>query len=220
VLTKLLTQCLGASPPFESVASWEQALGDEQYLYFEANLPSPPAYREWLAQYLNERMLPIPYVRKRAAKAALRLEGATKVDAILIAPDTGFAVLFEAKVLSDISGGVEFDVLRNQIARNIDVMLDTNPRLAPPLNKRDPTRTCFVLLTPDLFRESKESRLYGWLLDAYQKDDALLARHLPHRSPKDLATVGARLGWLTWEECDAVLAGSCPWLSAAVEDRP
>jgi hypothetical protein len=53
---------------------------------------------------------------------------------VLLAPDTRLAVLFESKVLSDVPGGVEFDVLRNQIARNIDVMLEPNPRLMCPLN--------------------------------------------------------------------------------------
>jgi hypothetical protein len=36
-----------------------------------------------------------------AAQGGHALEGATKVDAMLIAPETGFAVLFEAKVLAD-----------------------------------------------------------------------------------------------------------------------
>jgi len=88
-------------------------------------------------------------LREAGKRRGMRLEGATKVDAVLLAPDTGFAVLFEAKVLADVSGGVEFDVLRNQIARNIDVMLEPNPRVMCPLNQRNPDRSCFVLLTPE-----------------------------------------------------------------------
>ncbi len=38
----------------------------------------------------------------------------------------GVAVLFEAKVLSDISCRIEYDATRNQIARTIDVMLECN----------------------------------------------------------------------------------------------
>jgi hypothetical protein len=120
-------------------------------------------------------------------------------------------VVFEAKVISDISADVQFDVLRNQIARTIDVMLDPNPHLQPPLSKRHPERTCFVLLTPEIFRKNPESRLYGWLLPAYQRDPILLQRHLPHRQLADLESVPKRLGWLTWEDCNRLHPGACPW---------
>jgi hypothetical protein len=147
-------------------------------LYFEVSLPSPPSYQRHLAQQLDERVI-VPYLREAARRRGTRLEGATKVDALLLAPDTGFAVLFEAKALSDISGGVEFDVLRNQIARNIDVMLDRNPRLMWPLNQRNPDRSCFVLMTPEVFRSNRQSRLYGWLYDGYREDPESLQRQLP-----------------------------------------
>jgi hypothetical protein len=42
------------------------------------------------------------------------------------------------KVAADISTGVQFDVLRNQIARTIDVMLEPNAHLQPPLSERHP----------------------------------------------------------------------------------
>jgi hypothetical protein len=73
----------------------------------------------------------------------------TRTDAMLLAAN-GVAVIFEAKVLSDISSHVTFDFARNQLARNIDVMLDANPTLAAPLNLREPERTFLVLLTPAL----------------------------------------------------------------------
>ena len=141
------------------------------------------------------------------------LEGATKVDAMLIAPATGFAVLFEAKVLADASSSIGFDVLRNQLARNIDVMLQPNPNLEDPLPRRRPERTCFVLLTPEIFRSHPESRLYGWLMRDYRTSPAALQRDLPHRAGTDLAAVASRLGWLTWEDCNEVRPGACPWLS-------
>ena len=120
VLVKMLRGCLGAVPPIEGLASWGQALGgdEELELFFEVSLPTPPGYREYLAGRLNERVL-VPYVldsARKAEAAGRALEGATKVDAVLVAPGTGFAVLFEAKVLADASCGIGFDVLRNQIA--------------------------------------------------------------------------------------------------------
>jgi hypothetical protein len=43
-------------------------------------------------------------------------------------PYSGVAVIFEAKVLSDVSTHVRFDLTRNQLARTIDVMLEEEPR--------------------------------------------------------------------------------------------
>jgi hypothetical protein len=119
---------------------------------------------------------------------------------MLIAPDTGFAVVFEAKVLSDASPQVGYDTLRNQIARNIDVLLDLNPRLRALLSARRPDRSCFVLVTPEVLKQHPEGRLYGWLMTSYGAKPDLLAEHLPHRAAGDCATVSQRLGWLTWED--------------------
>jgi hypothetical protein len=47
--------------------------------------------------------------------------------AILLAPKTGVAVIFEAKVLSDVSTQVTFDAARNQLARTIDAMPENLP---------------------------------------------------------------------------------------------
>lgn len=86
---------------------------------------------------------------------------------MLLAPDTAVAVIFEAKVLSDISTHVTFDLARNQLARSIDVMLEANPALAAPLSLRMPERTFLVLLTPALTQPGpagdaiSKSRLYG-----------------------------------------------------------
>jgi hypothetical protein len=137
--------------------SWNQALTRPLELYFEVSLNSLAGYKQWLRSHVDERS-PIPYVRE-AADRARQLEGATHVDALLLAPETHVGVLFEAKVISDCSSTVTFDVLRNQIARNVDVMLDAQPRLHAPLSSRDPDRSAFVLLTPELFRSNPSSRL-------------------------------------------------------------
>ena len=217
LVTALLRRCLGDVPHMDGLSSWEQALAPEQELslFFEVSLPTPPEYRQELAQHLEERVL-VRHVMQTAREAAQRghaLEGATKVDAMLIAPGTGFAVLFEAKVLADASCGIGFDVLRNQLARNIDVMLQPNPNLQEPLTQRLPERTCFVLITPEIFRDHPESRLYGWLMRDYQHHPAALRRDLPHRTGTDFASAASRLGWLSWEDCNRVLPGACPWLS-------
>jgi hypothetical protein len=216
---RLFTELLERAglPSVPGFGSWQDALAGELRLYFEVNLPSPPSYRLWLRDHLDERVL-IPYVREAAAAAGARTEGSTRVDAMLIAVDSGVAVAFEAKVLSDASSMVTYDVLRNQIARNIDVLLDGNPQLLPPLAQRRPDRSFLVLLTPEVFRGNGEEdfnggRLYSWLIRAYRDPaDAMLSKHLPHRQSSELAGIAERLGWATWEDCKAILQTSCPWL--------
>jgi hypothetical protein len=198
---------LGAPGDF---TEWTAALRGELALFFEVGLNSPRVYREYLSRNLDERA-PIPYVREAAGRAKLRLEGATQVDALLIAADTGVGVLFEAKVLSDCAAMVTYDVLRNQLARNIDVMLDRQSTLPFPLDQRDPALSSFVLLTPELFRDNPRSRLYGWLIDDYRSRPESLAEDLPHRSG-DWSAVAQRIGWATFEDCRRVDADACKWL--------
>ena len=140
---------------------------------------------------------------------------------MLLAPTTGVAIIFEAKVLSDISTQVTFDLARNQLARSIDVMLEVNSELAAPLSLRKPERTFLVLLTPVLTQPGRagdaisKSRLYGWLMPAYKDpDSSLLREHLPHRDASERAEAAHRLGWATWEDGHSVAPGACSWLTA------
>jgi hypothetical protein len=212
-LTSVLAASLGATPPFDGPSGWSAALGpaDELRLFFEANLPSPRAYTDHLSSLLGERSL-IPWLRE-SALSKQNLEGATKVDAILVAPSTGFAVVFEAKVLSDTSCHTSYDAIRNQIARNIDVLLERHPGLMPPLDAPEPDRTCFVLVTPQLFLDNPGSRLYGRLMQDYRKEPATLSRDLPHRDPAALSEVASRLGWTSWERIHELVPRACPWLN-------
>jgi hypothetical protein len=206
--------------PRSGFPRWEDALAGPLELFFEVHLPSPRRYRGWLRDHLDERT-PIPYLKEKAAAPRSRLEGQTKADAILLSRHTGVAVIFEAKVLSDISTHVTFDVARNQLARTIDVMLEENSKLRPPLSLRKPEQTFLVLLTPALMQAQRtgdaisKSRLYGWLMPAYRDpNSSLLRQHLPHRDGHELAEAAERLGWASWEDCQAVAPGACPWLAA------
>lgn len=84
LLAETLRHCLGDTPP-DSLSSWEAALGNEQFLYYEASLPSPAGYRHQLARQLDERIL-VPYLREAAEQSGEALEGPTKADALLISP--------------------------------------------------------------------------------------------------------------------------------------
>jgi len=189
--------------------TWAHALAGPLELFFEVSLNAPKAYRAWLKDASGRT--PIPYVQE-AAKRSKQHEGATHVDAVLIAPTTGVGVLFEAKVLSDCSSTITYDVMRNQIARNIDVMLDRQERLPEPLSQRAPELSAFVLLTPEIFRDAPHTRLYGWLMGAYTKDPTTLQRDLEHRGDEDWPAVSKRLGWATFEDCRRIDSGACKWL--------
>ena len=209
---KLIAAALGTSPSNTTdLDSWADALGDHDdlELYFEVNLPSPPAYKKWLGDHQIGHNL-VPFLVHKADGRGL--EGPTHVDAMLIAPSTGFAVAIEAKVLSDASSHTTYDAHRNQIARNVDVLLETNTKVKFPLTARRPDRTCLVLLTPEVFRDEPTGRLYGTLMESYTHCTTLLRRHLPHRTEAELAGVPERIGWTTFEACRRIEPAACAWL--------
>lgn len=214
-LTQVLDCCLN-SPP-DGYSNWRDALGKEPRLLFEVAMPAPNAYRAFLKSHYHEVTLNLKSLEgKRAPRT--RFEGQTWVDAVLVG-DTGVAVLFEAKVLSDVSCRIHYDVTRNQIARNIDVMLEPGQEQSsvPLLQTRNPELSHFVLLTPEIFKNDyPESRLYGWLMEKYKDDPKLLAGHLSHR--EEAGTVehaSRRMGWLTFEKCNKKLPGACPWMKTS-----
>jgi len=218
LLENLLSQTYGKVPPLIGISTWKECLTGNLKLYFEACLPSPRLYVNWLASNLKERQM-IPYVQDAAdSHSPRRLEGPTHVDALLVNLQNGFAWLIEAKVLSDVSPAISFDNFRNQIARNIDVMLEKTLGVEEGLEKRDPEKTLFGLLTPKLFKDYRTSRLYGWLMGEYQKYPEALARDLCHRNLRTAqwAAISRRLGWVTFEDFNRVRPGACPWLKPSL----
>ena len=208
-LAALMTRCLGPAPPFQGHPTWESALCTEQRLYFEVDLPAPKDFSEALGKRLNKSIL-TPYILA-IAEGTSKLEGTTKADAVLVT-DTGFAVVFEAKVLSDLGTRISYDIMRNQLARTVDVLLDPNENLLGLLERREPKKSCVVLLTPEIFKTNPSTRLYGWLFNAYRNDPSLLGMHLRHRKDVNWMRVSRRLGWLTFEDCNEITPGACSWL--------
>jgi hypothetical protein len=218
-LEAVLRRTFGDEPPMSAFKSWSECLSGRLNLVLEATLPSPEKYVQWLRLNLASRHL-IPYVLHAAQRASARtLEGATHVDALVVNADNGFSLLVEAKVLSDISCVVSFDVFRNQIARNVDVMLESSPDLGPPLAARHPDRSLFLLLSPACFRDRPQSRLYGWLFYEYTSLPSALQRDLPHRNSVDWPDVARRLGWITFESVASIAPDACPWLRPAISAR-
>jgi len=209
-LIRLLGKAYGEFPPVGVGNSWEECLEGELHLFFETNLPSPSSYKNWLRENLEKRQF-IPYILY-SDNGRKNLEGPTNVDAILLNSDNGFAVIAEAKVLSDISYQVTYDVTRNQIARNVDVMLEKNSDLCSPLDKRELEKTLFLLLTPRTFQNDPSSRLFGYKFNDYKDNPESLGQDLPHRTDYDWRDISKRLGWLTWEDFKEINKDSCRWL--------
>jgi len=210
MLQKLFTEAFGGNPPLAGLDSWRECLEGDLALFFETFLPSPPSYKAWLRQNLNEQQL-IPHVLS-SAYGKRNLEGPTHIDALLINPSNGFAVFVEAKVLSDISYQVTYDAARNQMARILDVILEENTHLCEPLCRRDPKRTLFLLLTPEMFKINPSRRLYGCKFNDYKKNSESIVVEMPHRKNLNWLEIRRRLGWLTWEDFHRTNRNCCPWL--------
>jgi len=212
LFSKLLTETYGPTPPLSGMESWDDCLSGDLKLYFEAQLAPPPADVSWLRKNIADRQM-IPYVLDASQRnSSLRLEGATHVDAILVNVSNGFSWLIEAKVLSDVSYSISFDHYRNQIARNVDVMLHNSSQPGSALENRDPENSVFSLLTPGSFKQYPSSRLYGWLMKEYTTNPDALKRDLSHREGMDWNALSRRIGWLTFEDFERMRPGTCPWL--------
>lgn len=208
-----LTTCFGPQPPLADFTTWEDCLHGELALYFQVPLASPASYLTWLADHLEERNI-IPFVLEAARRPGRRpLEGPTTLDAVLLNRTNGFAVLVMAHVTADCAVDGVYDSLRSQLTRTVDVMLEPPSENDSPLETRDPRRSLFCLLTPQLYREHPESRHYGAQLVDYMTSVPALQRDLPHRPPSALGNLPPRLGWLTFEDLLTCFPGACPWMT-------
>lgn len=182
---------------------WAGLLGQQPdlTLSFEVGLSSPLSYREQLKSRYADRdpeLCLLPYIED-AASGRTSFEGATRVDALLVNQKTDFSLSFEAKFLSDTSVSVTFDPFRNQVIRNLDVLMDPQ---VETLNA-SPSRRYFCLLTPAVFRNRPRSRHFGALFTAYTSNPSSISEDLPHRDPNLASDMASRMGWATFEDFEA-----------------
>ncbi len=196
-LENMLSKAFGAKPDFsDKYDSWSDALGNEPKLILEHQLSAPKIFKEHLSKNLDKTHF-VDYVldmgKDKDGNFRRGLEGATHVDAHIECKDTNFSVLIEAKVLSDISYQVSYDMARNQIARNLDVMLD-----------KEKDNTLFMLITPKYFKERPKTRFYGYKMNDYMKDFKNIKEDLPHRKNSltgdEWKNMSKRLAWITWDD--------------------
>jgi hypothetical protein len=208
---EVMVSLFGPVSPTPERLEWSDLVAGELRLFFEVGLPSPEPYRRWLSEHLDDRHA-LHTQKGTSAARALALEGRTHLDAMLLGVETHFAVHFEAKVLSDIDTKTTHDPLRNQLARNIDCLLNP-PGKQAQISKRDPNRSFLVMLTPELFRRHWRSRLYGHLVREYARDAAAIQRDLPHLDGLRCMQMARRIGWLCFEDLRALEPSACPWLA-------
>jgi hypothetical protein len=119
------------------------------------------------------------------------VEGPSEID--ITFEGRSYIAFVEAKLGSDVSLTTTYDPERNQIARNIDCVLEV-------CGKRRPFFWMFV-------RDRQPTRAYVQLMDRYRAASEL-NRSLPHRAVPRLAEIASGLAVVTWSELLALLAGA------------
>jgi hypothetical protein len=119
------------------------------------------------------------------------VEGQSEIDISFEHDD--YLIYVEAKLHSDISRRTTYDPQRNQIARNIDCLIDKAGERTP----------IFWMLV----RDDRPDRKYTQLMSSYKADPSLLVRELPHRDPKKLVLVAQNLTILLWRDFSELVCG-------------
>jgi hypothetical protein len=131
-----------------------------------------------------------PAWRKRSLDMS-PVEGPSEID--ITFEGRSYIVYVEAKLGSDVSLSTTYDPERNQIARNIDCLLEV-------CGQKRPIFWMFV-------RDLQSTRAYTQLMQRYRIASEL-NRSLPHRAAARLEEVGSGLAVVTWSELLALLAGA------------
>ena len=153
--------------------------------------PSPPAYeaasRARMLASGNSKWV----TRARDPKP---VEGNTEVDLCLTGG--GYLLHAEAKLHSDLSTRTTYDPTRDQLVRNIDVLLEQ-------AGSRKPVMWMIV-------NDRRPDRDYMQRIEAYRLQPARLHRLLPHRAPEVLDDVMTDLRVICWSELLPLLRGHAP----------
>ncbi len=201
------------SPP-----RFDELLGVQLEVGLPQNLPYRKYLRETVFAERSWHLYPdrLRRLEEKRKKGRASLEGSTYVDAIISGRSAKrhIHVFLEAKFLSDISGQITYVPVRNQLARNIDCIIDVMTDGGSDLEGLHDF--WFVLLTPGIFRiedyggscdspiacfQPTRSRFYCYkMLDYLQPEE--LRRDLPHvdMSDRQWREVSRRIGWMTYEE--------------------
>ena len=153
-------------------------------LYLEKDLPAPNKYVKWLSEEAKKH--PIRYIRKQAENRMI-LEGFTQIDVMI--KTENLLLLFETKFTSDISAYTKFGIVRNQIARIIDVGIDEARRLDKKL--------VVLLCTPSKLYE-KQGRLYCYKMKEYS-EISNIQEDIPWRTSDEISKNLLKATWISLE---------------------
>ena len=167
---------------------------------FWPSVRSPQDYLEHSRRRMINSRNPVWCARAAAPEP---VEGSSEIDVRFETPRS--LVYIEAKLGSDISMSTTYDPGRNQIARNIDCLLENAGQKTP----------AFWMLV----RDEDPSRAYVQLINAYKSDPGKLARDLPHRNREDLECIAGNLTVLRWSDSSHLLAGACAEAEVAAVQR-
>jgi hypothetical protein len=159
----------------------EKMAGTIPQLHFWRRVPSPADYEAASRARMRQSRTPGLVARSRAPRP---VEGDSEIDVVIEADD--MLVYIEAKLGADISMRTSHDPDRNQIARNIDCLVEA-------AEGRQALFWMFV-------RDASSSRAYEQLIQEYRRNPSALRRDLPHRDPSRLDVVARSLTTITWIE--------------------
>ena len=173
-----------------SVSETELDDACSQHSYDPGDLPqidawqryeSPPAYerrsrarmrKSGIAEWVSRSHNPRP------------VEGVSEID--LVVKGLRYLIFLEAKLESDISTATTYDPSRNQIIRNVDVLLEN-------CGAREPAFWMVV-------KDKGPGRAYRQLIHRYRDDPQTLASALPHRDPTIVVRVARNLAIIQWHD--------------------
>jgi len=154
-------------------------------LFFEKDLPPPDKYMQWLSKEVKYH--PIRYIRKEA-ETKKALEGYTQVDAMI--KTDNLLILIEIKFTSDISPYTRFGLIRNQLARLIDVGISEAKRLHKKL--------IVLLCTPSELCQ-RRSRFYYYKMQDYS-DFLNIQKDIPWRTINEIKETLLKVKWISLED--------------------
>ena len=140
--------------------------------------------------------------RDRAGNAKYPVEGRTEVDAVL--DGNRYLVFIEAKLLSKVETSTKHDPNRNQIARNIDCVIEH-------AGEKRPYFWMFVR------RRGPGDTGHWEIIDRYRSASSVLAKELPHRDPIELERILRNLAVIEWRELMPLIPAAPELKDALVE---
>lgn len=149
-------------------------------------VPAPSAYEKSSRARMAQSANPEWAARARDARP---VEGISEIDIVLwMDKQIGFV---EAKLGADISMATTYDPQRNQIARNVDCLIEQSAGRTP----------FFWMLTAD----RGPGRAYTQLVQRYRTHPEILSSELPHRSPAVVQSIARNMAIVVWKDVLAVI---------------